>query len=406
MSTRDLGGKNPAVIQRYCTECGAETSGFPFCPRCGTATEDPGPFPGHVAAAGVEDDVVAPGGPRQPADAPAQDPRARSGAHGSGYDTTRVETPPGGRFDALRAAEEIAPTYPDPRQQYGPPPPAYAPPERPHRRWWWIGIGLLVAALLAGGGVAAFLLTRDSATAAYRNKVADAFQPLVNGNKALSDQLTALRGSDVLAAQRAVSAAQHASTSARGALDALTVPAGQQGFQSQATQTLDREDTYLGAVSGVLANPSSPSASQLQTLAGNLTSAFDAAGGPLTGASASVTGADTLTTWAQRASGGQQDGSGGSSSGGSSGGQASTQPQAAGPYANGRDCGDALYAGPNTSCEFAQNVRDAYDAAPGSNASVAVYSPVTGQTYTMDCAPAGAGVTCSGGNDASASWTP
>jgi hypothetical protein len=29
---------------------------------------------------------------------------------------------------------------------------------------------------------------------------------------------------------------------------------------------------------------------------------------------------------------------------------------------------------------------------------------VTNQTYTMSCAPAGAGVTCSGANDASVSW--
>ena len=36
--------------------------------------------------------------------------------------------------------------------------------------------------------------------------------------------------------------------------------------------------------------------------------------------------------------------------------------------------------------------------------TVQVYSPVTGQTYTMSCSPAGSGVTCSGGNGASVSW--
>jgi len=71
----------------------------------------------------------------------------------------------------------------------------------------------------------------------------------------------------------------------------------------------------------------------------------------------------------------------------------------------GMDCGAGLRAGPNTSCPFAQNVRDAYDAAPGATASVRVFSPVTGQTYTMSCAPAGSGVTCSGANNASVTWS-
>jgi hypothetical protein len=35
---------------------------------------------------------------------------------------------------------------------------------------------------------------------------------------------------------------------------------------------------------------------------------------------------------------------------------------------------------------------------------VQAYSLVTNQTYTMNCAPAGAGVSCSGANKASVSW--
>ena len=69
------------------------------------------------------------------------------------------------------------------------------------------------------------------------------------------------------------------------------------------------------------------------------------------------------------------------------------------------DCGRGLHAGPHTSCPFAQNVRDAYRSAPGATASVRVFSPVTGQTYTMSCAPAGSGVTCSGANNASVTWS-
>ncbi|MGZ6637110.1 MAG: hypothetical protein ACXVHQ_37445 [Solirubrobacteraceae bacterium] len=69
------------------------------------------------------------------------------------------------------------------------------------------------------------------------------------------------------------------------------------------------------------------------------------------------------------------------------------------------NCGAGLHAGPHTSCPFAQNVRDAYNAAPGATASVRVFSPVTGQTYTMSCAAAGSGVTCSGANNASVTWS-
>lgn len=75
------------------------------------------------------------------------------------------------------------------------------------------------------------------------------------------------------------------------------------------------------------------------------------------------------------------------------------------PSSGGTDCGRGLHAGPNTSCPFAQNVRNAYNTAPGTTASVRVFSPVTRQTYTMSCAPAGSGVTCSGANNASVTWS-
>ena len=53
---------------------------------------------------------------------------------------------------------------------------------------------------------------------------------------------------------------------------------------------------------------------------------------------------------------------------------------------------------------FALNVRDAYYEAPGSSATVRVYSPITNETYTMNCRPSGSGVTCSGGNNASVTF--
>ena len=63
-------------------------------------------------------------------------------------------------------------------------------------------------------------------------------------------------------------------------------------------------------------------------------------------------------------------------------------------------CGGGLSVGPNTTCAFAENVRSAYGASgPG---TVAVFSPVTNQTYSMTCNnQAKSGVVCTGGNNAS-----
>jgi Glucodextranase, domain B len=68
----------------------------------------------------------------------------------------------------------------------------------------------------------------------------------------------------------------------------------------------------------------------------------------------------------------------------------------------GTNCGGDLHAGQGTSCTFAENVRNAYNEAPG--AYLQVYSPVTERTYSMDCTPVGAGVSCNGGNEATVSW--
>ena len=64
------------------------------------------------------------------------------------------------------------------------------------------------------------------------------------------------------------------------------------------------------------------------------------------------------------------------------------------------DCGDGISAGENTSCPFAKNVRKAYFEVPGDSVEVDVFSPVTGQTYTMACVKTEDQVTCRGGNHA------
>jgi hypothetical protein len=85
-----------------------------------------------------------------------------------------------------------------------------------------------------------------------------------------------------------------------------------------------------------------------------------------------------------------------------------TQPAAPGPSNTSglTSCGVGIWAGPNTSCGFAQNVEQAYDQTTGGNQVVIANSPATGQTYTIDCT----GNTphfCTGGttNDASIYFT-
>lgn len=63
-------------------------------------------------------------------------------------------------------------------------------------------------------------------------------------------------------------------------------------------------------------------------------------------------------------------------------------------------CGGGLSVGPYTSCPFAQEVRWAYESS-GGREHISAYSPVTGQTYRMDCTPgADVATVCTGGNDA------
>lgn len=68
---------------------------------------------------------------------------------------------------------------------------------------------------------------------------------------------------------------------------------------------------------------------------------------------------------------------------------------------NGNDRHGRAAAGTSvTSCEFANAVRDAYvGSSVSGSGSISAYSPVTGQSYTMNCS-GGEVVTCRGGNNA------
>jgi hypothetical protein len=104
--------------------------------------------------------------------------------------------------------------------------------------------------------------------------------------------------------------------------------------------------------------------------------------------------ASTTLTLTRLSHGSSSASSGGKSNGGSSSG---TYVPNAQPASAGAPCGGGLSVGPNTSCAFAQNVRSAFDGSgPG---TVAVFSPVTNQTYYMSCNASSPHV-CTGGNNA------
>lgn len=88
-------------------------------------------------------------------------------------------------------------------------------------------------------------------------------------------------------------------------------------------------------------------------------------------------------------SGSGSNGGGGGSSKGDAGGGSGSGP---------KDCGDGLTANSATSCPFARNVADEYRSSGGASV-INVYSPVTKQSYTLNCS-SGSPVICSGGNDA------
>jgi hypothetical protein len=264
--------------------------------------------------------------------------------------------------------------------------------------------GVVAAVLVAGSGGSK---QSSDADAAYQKKVAAAFGPVLGANQQLSDALAAVRGTDPADAKVAVSRSQHATTVASGAIGALTPPAGSAPLAREARQVLDREAAYLAAVSAVLNHPSVAGASQLQTLASNLTSALDSAGPTVAGTSPSVAGADRLTAWAhstsrtlsRRAAAARRKAAAKSTGSGTT----TTRTVVVSPYSNGGNCGGGVFAGPKTSCAFALNVRKAYQDSGGSS-TITAYSPTTNRTYTMHCARSGGSVTCLGGDDASVTF--
>jgi len=161
-----------------------------------------------------------------------------------------------------------------------------------------VGVAAIVVAVLilsSGGG-------GTDANAAYQQKLGASLTPLVSANGQLSSSLLALSGPGTAAATLAASQAQTALTTARGAVGILTVPAGSAQLSQQAQQALTQDAGYLQIVSSTLADPTNGPASQLQTAAANTASAFVSLQAVVPNAQASISGTDTLSSWARQQS--------------------------------------------------------------------------------------------------------
>ncbi len=96
----------------------------------------------------------------------------------------------------------------------------------------------------------------------------------------------------------------------------------------------------------------------------------------------------------------QQKQAGNASGATASGGDATSSGGGSGGVSGAKSCGGGLYAGPNTSCPFAQNVRSAYFKSGGGSVTVNAFSPTTGRSYSMSCSGSSP-TACTGGNSAS-----
>jgi hypothetical protein len=255
---------------RYCPKCAHVVYEDPYCPGCGH------PLPGAVTAAASVSGLIPPV---------------------TAANTASLLIP---QYPPLSAEPSVSrsPTVPPPASVPQPPPTS----NRPSRL-----VAVLIAAALAVVAVAVvgvILVTGSSTNAnpAYRQKLAASLMPLVSANRQLSASLQTLGGANVRGAKTAAGQAQTALIATRGAVGILTVPAGSTQVSQQAQQALTQEAGYLQVVSATLADPTSGTAAQLQTVAANTASAFVPLQALVPNAQASISGTDTLSSWARQQS--------------------------------------------------------------------------------------------------------
>jgi hypothetical protein len=345
MSTTETANGHAPGLPKFCRHCGTSLRDGRFCPGCGASVE---------GADDLADTLVAePWPPR----AAASEPIGAGG--GAGADPRMPEPGPDGNRRRTLAA---------------------------------VAGGVLVLAIAAI--VALVVVGRssgesgsDSAAADYGQRLGTAFAPVRSSNRELSDQLLRLRGTRAIDARAALRKARQATSLAQGATNALTAPAGERQIGERASQMLDRETAYLSAVGAVLSDPSSPTASEIQGLASNLTSAISAAP-PVAGSVQDVSGADRLTAWAlqtrrviRRRAARRRAASARRRTG-------STVPVAPSSTASFTACDQNISAkNGTTSCAFAENVfwEYWYFTTSGQGTRFTAYSPSTHMVYEVNC---------------------
>jgi hypothetical protein len=124
-------------------------------------------------------------------------------------------------------------------------------------------------------------------------------------------------------------------------------------------------------------------------------------------ASTPTTSGGTASDGGSSAGGSSGGGSTGDSypDGGSSGDSYPDGGSSGGDSAGLSECEPGLSVNSSTSCAFARNVREAL-VANGYNTPIDVYSPTTGETYTLACVTMEVPIICEGGNNALVSVHP
>ena len=389
MSTPMTTDGHRADAPNFCKSCGSPLAGGRFCPECGQAI---GAIDDEITVPDTLEDLEAErAGVREPVEEPAGEPVAERSA-----DEAPTEVHPPRRDTAAFSPQWHPPV---------PPADATSAPRTGGMKAALVA-GLIAGLVLIAGAIAlvVVLSSKDHPKAAYGAKIATAMGPVLGANREVSDALSHLRGKNVMSARAsdariAVARARRAVTLATGAVGALTIPAGSEQLARDTRQALDRERAYYADVARVLDRPAVEPTSGLQESASDLTSALSVAGPTVAGTQPTVSGTSRLVSWATIIRKAQSK---------SQTTPNTTQIASVTPITRstpgGQSCGGGVFAGPNTSCPFALNTRDAYNDAPGSHATVRVYSPVTDRTYTMTCAPSGDGITCSGANNASVTF--
>jgi hypothetical protein len=363
--------------ERYCSACGHLVAGARYCPGCGLA-------------------VGATNGPDQPtAEQPQSAPRP----------PVPDMPPPDGRAGRLADGPAVGSASHS-------------------RRGLVAGAGLLslaviavvVVVLVSGGG--------SNQAAVYRQKLSSALAPVVAANGALSSSLQSLHGADTTAAVSAVTRAQNAVVSARGAMAVLTVPAGSGQLSQQVQQALTEDGGYLQAVTATISRPSAANIAQLQPLVTSVQSALVPLASIAPAATTSLSGTDALNAWAsgrvaaaarasaaearvaqrhevqKAASTAAQQAVNNNDNTAASSSPATTPSDAVGDLPV--QCGSGVSGSAGVSCPFAENAFYEYwsasDGDPVLPGTISVWSAEGQATYTLTCSAGDGIVDCSGTN--------